>query len=71
MPREKKPQSYYDEIKQKFAEERDLRLDYRPEGTEQFISELEGELARYAVDPYAGEREEREPLNDMVEVGSL
>ena len=26
-----KPQSYYDAIKQKFAEERDLRLNYRPE----------------------------------------
>jgi hypothetical protein len=27
-----KPQEYYDEIKQKFAEARDLRLSYRPEG---------------------------------------
>ena len=27
-----KPQSYYDDIKKKFAEERDLRLNYRPEG---------------------------------------
>ena len=68
MPREPKPQSYYDEIKSKFAEERDLRLAYRPEGTQQFTSELDGELAKYAVDPYAGEREEREPINDTVEV---
>jgi cyclohexanone monooxygenase len=68
MPRESKPQSYYDEIKSKFAEERDLRLSYRPEGTQQFTSELEGELAKYAVDPYAGERDEREPIDDTVEV---
>ena len=68
MPREPKPQSYYDDIKQKFAEERDLRLGYRPEGTEQFTSELDGELAKYAVDPYAGDREEREPINDTVDV---
>ncbi len=68
MPREKKPQSYYDDIKKKFAEERDLRLGYRPEGTQQFTSELDGELARYAVDPYAGEHIEREPINDTVEV---
>jgi len=68
MPREPKPQSYYDEIKSKFAEERDLRLSYRPEGTQQFTSELEGELAKYAVDPYAGERDEREPIDDTVEV---
>jgi hypothetical protein len=27
-----KPQSYYDDIKKKFAEERDLRLGFRPEG---------------------------------------
>ncbi len=68
MPREKKPQSYYDDIKKKFAEERDLRLAYRPEGTSQFTSELTGELAKYALDPFAGEKPEREPINDTVEV---
>ncbi len=68
MPREKKPQSYYDDIKQKFAEERDLRLSYRPEGTQQFTSDLQGDLAKYAVDPFAGDVEEREPINDTVEV---
>jgi hypothetical protein len=31
-PSTDKPQSYYDGIKQRFAEERDLRLGYRPEG---------------------------------------
>ncbi len=68
MPREKKPQAYYDEIKRKFAEERDLRLGYRPEGTRQFTSDLEGPLAKYAVDPYADEPESRDPINDTVEV---
>ena len=46
------PQDYYDEIKQRFAEERDLRLAYWPEGTAQFTSELTGDFARYAADPY-------------------
>ncbi len=30
------PQEYYDQIKEKFAEERDLRLDYRPPGTDSY-----------------------------------
>jgi len=68
MPREPKPQSYYDDIKRRFAEERDLRLAYHPEGTEQFTSDLTGSLAKYAIDPYADRREEREPINDTVEV---
>ena len=38
----RKPQEYYDRIKQKFAGERDVRLDYRPEGTDQFTSEFAG-----------------------------
>jgi len=62
-----KPQSYYDDIKEKFAEERDLRLNYRPEGTAQFTSDLDGSLAQYAEDPYVEERIEREPINDTVE----
>ncbi|MEM7003682.1 MAG: NAD(P)/FAD-dependent oxidoreductase [Pseudomonadota bacterium] len=68
MAREERPQEYYDNIKAKFAEERDLRLNYRPEGTQQFTSELEGDLARYAVDPYADAANDREPINDTVEV---
>lgn len=68
MPREKKPQSYYEDIKKKFAEERDLRLGHRPEGTQQFTSDLGGALAKYAVDPYADEQPEREPIVDTVEV---
>ena len=44
----RKPQEYYDRVKQKFAEERDLRLGFRPEGTSQFTSDLSGALAKYA-----------------------
>jgi len=67
-PRPQRAQSYYDDIKEKFAEERDLRLAYRPEGTNQFTSDLSGELEKYAMDPYAGDVQAREPLNDSVEV---
>lgn len=62
-----RPQEYYDRIKQKFAEERDLRLHYRPEGTAQYTSDLSGELAKYEIDPYGGEITPREPINDTVE----
>ncbi len=62
-----KPQEYYDRIKQKFAEERDLRLKYRPEGTAQYTSDLTGALAKYEIDPYGGEITPREPINDTVE----
>ena len=68
MPRERREQAYYDGIKQKFAEERDLRLNYRPEGTQQFTSDLTGELAKYAVDPYVEQTIDREPIDDTVEV---
>jgi len=68
MAKVKHPQSYYDDIKRKFAEERDLRLAYRPEGTQQFTSELSGELEKYAVDPYAGDVPQRDPIDDSVEV---
>ena len=68
MAKTQKPQSYYDDIKKRFAEERDLRLAYRPEGTSQFTSDLSGELEHYAVDPYSGPAEAREPINDAVEV---
>ncbi|HJY79694.1 MAG TPA: hypothetical protein VKK81_01215, partial [Candidatus Binatia bacterium] len=62
-----RPQDYYDRIKQKFAEERDLRLKYRPEGTAQYTSDLTGALAQYEVDPYGDEIKPREPINDTVE----
>ena len=60
-------QAYYEDIKRKFAEQRDLRLEYRPEGTGQYTSDLSGEFARYEVDPHAGEITPREPINDTVE----
>ena len=66
--RERKPQEYYDQIKERFAEERDLRLGYRPQGTQQFTSDLTGELEKYAIDPFTEDKIERDPINDSVEV---
>ena len=57
----RRPQDYYESIKERFAEERDLRLGYRPEGTAQFTSDLTGALAEYAIDPYAAAPEPRAP----------
>lgn len=68
MARAKHPQQYYDQIKDKFREERNLRLGYRPPGTDQFTSEFCGDLAKYAVDPYAKDVPSREPISDEVEV---
>ncbi|MFZ5914843.1 MAG: flavin-containing monooxygenase, partial [Pseudomonadota bacterium] len=65
---EPKTQSYYDDIKKKFAEERDLRLRYRPEGTGQYTSDFDGGLAKYLDDPYSGEIKPRAPIHDTVEV---
>ena len=39
-------QNDYDAIKEKFAEARDTRLKYRPQGTSQYTSDLTGDLAR-------------------------
>ena len=64
----KHPPEYYEAIKQRFAEERDLRLSFRPEGTAQYVTDLSGQLATYETDPYAGDRIEREPIDDTVEV---
>ena len=63
----RRSQEYYDRIKEKFSDERVLRLDFRPQGTEQFTSELTGALGKYAIDPYADEVSPRPPLNDTVE----
>src|SRR5271156_5912902 len=57
-----RPQEFYDSVKRKFAEERDLRLNYRPQGTAQFTSDLTGDLSKYEVDPYGGEVKPRAPL---------
>ena len=63
-----KPQEYHNDIKQKFAEARDLRLSYRPDGRAQYTSELEGELAKYEIDPYAEANVDRAAITDTVEV---
>jgi len=61
------PQEYYEAIKEKFAAERDLRLDYRPPGSD-IYQELAGRLAGYETDPHVEEPIEREPIHDEVEV---
>jgi len=71
MKNKSKPQSYYNDIKRRFTEERDIRLAYRPEGTQQFTSDLNGELAKYAIDPFAAETPERDPIFDDVDVLSI
>ena len=67
LSEETHPQEYYEAIKKRFAEERDLRLNFRPEGAAQYDTELEGDLAKYDEDPYGGEIIARDPLNDTVE----
>ena len=42
-------------------------MNYRPEGTAQYTSDLTGALAKYEIDPYGGEIKPREPINDTVE----
>ncbi|HVN01279.1 MAG TPA: NAD(P)/FAD-dependent oxidoreductase [Caulobacteraceae bacterium] len=61
-------QAYYEDIKARFAEARDLRLKYRPEGTAQYTSDFTGDLARYASDPHAEPAPDRAPIVDEVEV---
>src|ERR1700676_1309740 len=56
-------QEFYDNVKRKFAEERDLRLNYRPQGTAQYTSDFTGALEKYEVDPYGGAVTPREPIN--------
>ncbi|MEC8350078.1 MAG: NAD(P)/FAD-dependent oxidoreductase [Pseudomonadota bacterium] len=68
MARPERPQEYYDQIKDKFREQRDLRLGYRPPGTDQYTSDFSGGLAKYAIDPYAKDVPNRDPISDEVEV---
>ncbi len=53
------PQAYYEGIKQKFAEARDLRLKYRPQGTTQYTSDLTGALAELRDRPARRRRSRR------------
>ena len=66
-PEARPDQAYYDDIKTRFAEARDLRLKYRPQGTAQYTSDLTGDLAKYEIDPYADDGAAREPITDTVE----
>lgn len=68
MPKSQRPQEYYDQIKDKFQDERNRRLGYRPPGTDQYTSEFSGDLAKYAIDPYAKNVVKRDPITDEVEV---
>ncbi|MFT7597964.1 MAG: cation diffusion facilitator CzcD-associated flavoprotein CzcO [Acidimicrobiales bacterium] len=61
------PQEFYDDIKAKYAEQRELRLGYRPPGSELYQA-LEGDFATYETDPNAEEVIEREAIVDEVEV---
>ena len=54
-----------DALRQRYREERDLRL--RPDGNEQYL-QIAGDLASYGVDPYLTEVIERGPLTEEVEV---
>src|ERR1700686_4113740 len=63
-----RPQAYYDAIKARFGEARDLRLKYRPQGTAQYTSDFSGALSKYATDPWIAEVEPRAPITDTVEV---
>ncbi len=68
-PPTNKPQSYYDGIKQRFAEERDLRLAYRPDGRAQYTTDLASAVPNHAADDPFGEKIiEREPITDSVDV---
>ena len=68
MAKVQKDQEYYDRIKEKFASERDLRLGYRPQGTDQYTSDFSGAKQKYGVDPYVRSSNAREAINDSVEV---
>jgi cation diffusion facilitator CzcD-associated flavoprotein CzcO len=60
-------EAFYDRVRDRFAEERDLRLGYRPEGRDQYITELQGDLAKYERDRYATTPIQRKPIDDTVE----
>ncbi|MCB0997251.1 MAG: NAD(P)/FAD-dependent oxidoreductase [Acidimicrobiales bacterium] len=54
-----------DALRQKYAAERDRRL--RTDGNGQYV-EIDGSLARFVDDPFAGPTAERAPLTDAVDV---
>jgi cyclohexanone monooxygenase len=58
-----------DALREKYAFERDKRLELRPEGAAQY-RQIEGDLKHFLDDPYTP-RVEREPVTDHVEVAIL
>ena len=54
-----------DELREKYRVERDKRL--RPDANEQY-QEMTGDFTHYVDDPYLGEKIEREPLTDEMDV---
>ena len=54
-----------DELREKYRVERDKRL--RRDGSEQY-QEMTGDFAHYVDDPHVGEKIEREPLTDEMDV---
>ena len=67
--RDRHPQEYYDEIKARFAEERDLRLAYRPPGTAHVHVGARRRLRQLPARPVRrATLEPRETINDDVEV---
>jgi hypothetical protein len=61
---QREPQECYDRIKEKFSQERDIRLRCRPDGTAQLTSDFSGALENYSVDPNEREFRPRAPLAD-------
>lgn len=61
VPSREQPIFDASEIKRKYREERDKRLNARPEGNEQY-KQFNGIFSKYLTDPYTP-RVEREPLN--------
>ena len=60
-------QSFYDDVKNRFKHERDIRLGYRPPGSKMY-QDFSGDLANYEADPYSSAPEAREPIEESVEV---
>lgn len=65
LPHSAEARSNIAEIKQKYLEERDKRLNARPEGNAQY-KEFKGIFEKYLKDPYV-QRVERRPINEEID----
>ena len=45
-----RPREFYEDVKRRFAAERELRLSHHPEGRAQFTSDLTGDLAQIRIE---------------------